>query len=65
MKDVTFPDGRARVSMRLPPRHFENVRREGGLLLDEDGRPIPETDRFGKPKAERRPGRAGAEPPEE
>jgi len=51
VKEVTFPDGRARVAMRLPPRHFENVRREGGLLLDEDGKPIPETDRFGKPKA--------------
>jgi GTP-binding protein HflX len=50
VKEITFPDGLARVAMRLAPRHFDNVRREGGRLLDEEGQPIPETDRFGKPK---------------
>jgi len=50
VKEITFPDGLARVSLRLSPRHFENVRRDGGRLFDEGGLPIPETDRFGKPK---------------
>ena len=31
--EVTFPDGRARVRVRLSPRHFEPVRREGGTIL--------------------------------
>ena len=42
--EVTFPDGHARVAMRLAPRHFANVRREGGTLLDASGAPLPEPD---------------------
>ena len=34
--EIAFPDGRARVRMRLAPRHFEPVRREGGRILTSD-----------------------------
>ena len=38
--EVTFPGAEARVRMRLSPRHFAPVRREGGTILDSDGRTI-------------------------
>jgi GTP-binding protein HflX len=31
---VTYPDGKAHVRIRLAPRHFDPVRREGGTILD-------------------------------
>jgi GTP-binding protein HflX len=31
--EVTYPDGRARIRVRLAPRHLEAVRREGGVLV--------------------------------
>ncbi len=34
VRDVTFPRGKARVRVRLAPRHFANVRREGGVIVD-------------------------------
>ena len=39
--DVAYVDGTARVTVRLPARHFGPVRREGGALFEVDGRPIP------------------------
>lgn len=39
--EIAYPDGEARVRMRLPPRHFAPVRREGGTILEADGTPIP------------------------
>jgi GTP-binding protein HflX len=39
--DVAYEGGTARVSVRLAARHFGPVRREGGELLETDGRPIP------------------------
>ncbi len=39
--EIAYPDGDARVRMRLPPRHFAPVRREGGTILEADGTPIP------------------------
>jgi GTP-binding protein HflX len=41
VEETTYPDGEARVRMRLPSRHFAPVRREGGTILDADGKPIP------------------------
>jgi GTP-binding protein HflX len=36
VSEVTFPKGRARVAVRLAPRHFEHVRREGGTIHEVD-----------------------------
>ena len=33
---VDYPDGRAVVRVRLPARHFENVRRLGGVIREPD-----------------------------
>ncbi|HVG94283.1 MAG TPA: GTPase HflX [Planctomycetota bacterium] len=44
--EVTFPDARARVVVRLAARHFENVRREGGTILEPDGTPVPAEERW-------------------
>jgi GTPase len=41
VSEVTYPEGKARVTLRLAPRHYGPVRREGGLLLDAEGREIP------------------------
>jgi GTP-binding protein HflX len=39
VREVTYPDGRVRVSVRVPPRHVERIRREGGVILE--GAPEP------------------------
>jgi GTP-binding protein HflX len=51
--EVSFPDGRARVRVRLPTRRFHEVRREGGRILDEDGEDLEDEDADGAPPAGR------------
>ena len=66
VSEVTFPDGRARVRVRLSPRHFEPVRREGGTILSAEDADAPEAAAPAVPRATRRRagpargGRAGA-----
>lgn len=40
--DVAYRDGVAVVAVRLAPRHFEPVRREGGVVFGPDGKPLPD-----------------------
>jgi GTP-binding protein HflX len=43
VRDVAYADGLARVRVRLAPRHFEAVRREGGQVREDlgEGEPAP------------------------
>ncbi len=43
VEEVTYPDGKAHARVRLSPRHFAPVRREGGTILDADGKPVLES----------------------
>ena len=43
VEDIAYVDGEARARVRLSPRHFAPVRREGGTILDADGKPVVES----------------------
>ena len=43
VEDVSYTDGEARAKVRLSPRHFAPVRREGGTILDAEGKPVLES----------------------